>query len=175
MVVRMPRPPDVTEERIAAWMAQLPPQPERALKKKPIVEAGANEAACAGYWLEEKLIAETSLDEDQRYDVLTANGQICFGRDPWKVSETTLFLLKNSAKIPKAGKKLAEDLVHGRLDGIYGPGPGVHSKEAVERMKAAMGITDVREILELAGASSVEEARAKIEAEAEEMEKEFEK
>jgi hypothetical protein len=104
-----------------------------------------------------------------------ANGQVTFGRDPWRVAETTLFLIKNGATIPKPGPKLAEDLNHGKLDCIYGPGPGVHSREAVRRLKEAMGIERIEDVIKLAGATSAAEARDKIKAEIDEMEAEFKK
>jgi hypothetical protein len=53
----MPRPPDVTQERIDAWLAKLGDQPERVLQKPPKVAEASKEAACAGYWLDEKLMA----------------------------------------------------------------------------------------------------------------------
>jgi hypothetical protein len=89
------------------------------------------------------------------------------------VAETTLFLVQNGATFFKPGPKLAEDLLHGKLDGIYGEGPGSHSPRAVALLKAAMGLTSLKEIIARTGSTTVEEARAKVRAELDEMERDL--
>ncbi len=167
----MPRPPDVTEERIAAWLAGMGPPKERALKKTPVNEAAMDEAACACSWLWEKLEAETQLAHDARKRACEAAGQICFGRDPWAVVEKAL-LICTHGDMPAPGMKLAKDLTEGKLDSIFGPGPDLVTKDGIARMKKAMGIDDLSKLVEMSGSATVEEAKAKIQSDIDAMEKE---
>ena len=172
----MPRPHDITEQRIQAWTERCGEPIDDGMKYTEKTRLAQQEALYAGFWLEEQL-QPLGLAAEQISDSLPSCGQISFGRDPWMVAERVLFLAGEGRGrlLFTPGAKLADDLMSGKLDALFGPGPGVHSPDAVRRLKDALDIKDLTELVSRTGAATPEEAQAKMQASVERLERNFER
>jgi hypothetical protein len=173
MLASMPRPADVSDEQVAEWLSRfVEPKKDHVLVWTPIMKASSREVIVAGFWLEERLKAEApSLGEEERDRVLQANGQISFGRDPWAVASISLTLAKKG-EVFQPGPQLAEDLMYERLDGVFGIGPSVASRAGVQRLKEALGVRNLQDLLIRTGSTTLEEAQTKIKGEVNRIEEE---
>jgi len=170
----MPRPKTVTDEQMAAWQARLDACPdEPPFDYTPEIIAARNEAVCAGYWLDERLEAETSLTPNERATTRHSFGQICVGRDPWKVADSIALLCKHGARIPALGRVLARKLLDGELDGIFGPGATTNTAANAANAMKLLGFKNLQDILRMTGSKTVAEAKAKLQAQIDDMEKDF--
>ena len=172
----MARPADVTEERMAAWLAKAGPLNDWGIiKPTPEMEADSREVVYAGYWLEEKLRAETEADEETISAGTQSFGQICLGRDPWEVAPLFLKLYKGTKQMLPPGPELSKALLDGDLDDLFGVGASGGSPEGIYRMLKALDISNKEDLLARVGASSIEEALVKLKIEIAEAEEGFKK
>jgi hypothetical protein len=169
----MPRPSHITKEQIQGWKERLGPLPETLSSHTPKWHASYLEAGLAGSWLGDPL-HEAKVDSDTITDSCTACGQISFGRDPWEVAEKVL-LLTSSGRLLKPGLLLADALHNGAMDAEFGPGPGFHSADAIRRMKEAMDIQNLDDLVARVGASSLDDAHAKVKTQVENLRQKIER
>jgi hypothetical protein len=166
----MPRPTEITEEQIAKWDADLSPPDS---KNDPFSDNDTRkEVGYAGSWLDEQLRA-MGLNERQAYLASTAMGQVCVGRsDPWAVAQKVLELAKEG-KLLQPGPQLANALLHGQLDDVFGPGGSLNKPGDIEKFMEILGVSSIEELVKKYNCNSVQEMREKLRAEIAAMEVDF--
>lgn len=160
MHIGMPRPPDISSERLDFWRRRYE---EVRLQEDPELFETPEETYFAISWLEEQLGATDTEISEEAYEVAFAAGQISFGRDPWEVMKLVLEDYRRGVKY-EPGDALAHQLEQGQLDNRFGPGPGLHSPDAIKRMMDALGIEKPSDILRMLNVQTKGEAKALVQS-----------